>query len=273
MSSPPTRPSILLFFLASLVLPLVGADEKSYVFKAGDGVSLKVYNEPDLATETRILKSGEVSFPLIGKVILEGLSVTEGAAKIYELYNKDYLVKPKLTLTVSEYAPEYVDVLGAVETAGRVKLPAMGKLDLASVFAMVGGFTEEADRNAITVMSAAGEVKRYSGTQAAEAALQRVILAAGDRVIVGKSAYIGRTFTVLGEVKKEGPLAFPLNGKLDLVTAIALAGGLTDLANQKKVTVRRGKETVPIDYQALSRTGRSFVMQPGDIVTVARRIF
>ncbi len=273
MSSPPTRPSILLFFVASLVLPLVGADEKSYVFKAGDGVSLKVYNEPDLATETRILKSGEVSFPLIGKVILEGLSVTEGTAKIYELYNKDYLVKPKLTLTVSEYAPEYVDVLGAVQTAGRVKLPAMGKLDLASVFAMVGGFTEEADRNAITVMSAAGEVKRYSGTQAAEAALQRVILAAGDRVIVGKSAYIGRTFTVLGEVKKEGPLAFPLNGKLDLVTAIALAGGLTDLANQKKVTVRRGKETIPLDYQALSREGRVFAIQPEDIVTVARRIF
>ena len=50
MSSPPTRPSIFLFFLSSLVLPLVGADEKGYVFKAGDGVSLKVYNEPDLAT-------------------------------------------------------------------------------------------------------------------------------------------------------------------------------------------------------------------------------
>ena len=273
MSSPPTRPSILLFFLASLVLPLVGADEKGYVFKAGDGVSLKVYNEPDLATETRILKSGEVSFPLIGKVILEGLSVTEGTAIIYELYNKDYLVKPKLTLTVSEYAPEYIDVLGAVQTAGRVKLPAVGQLDLASVIAMVGGFTEEADRSSITVMSAAGEVKRYSGTQAAEAALQRVILAAGDRVIVGKSAYIGRTFTVLGEVKKEGPLAFPLNGKLDLVTAIALAGGLTDLAKQNKVTVRRGKETVLIDYEALSRAGRSFAMQPGDIVTVPRRIF
>ncbi|MDP6208512.1 MAG: polysaccharide biosynthesis/export family protein, partial [Roseibacillus sp.] len=88
--------------MASLIVPLFGADKKSYVFKAGDGVSLEVYNEPDLATETRILKSGEVSFPLIGKVILEGLSVTEGVAKIYELYNKDYLVKPKLTLTVTE---------------------------------------------------------------------------------------------------------------------------------------------------------------------------
>jgi len=273
MSSPQTGQSILLFLVASLVVPLVGADEKSYVFKAGDGVLLEVYNEPDLATETRILKSGEVSFPLIGKIILEGLSVTEGIEKIYELYNKDYLVKPKLTLTVTEYAPEYVDVLGAVKTTGRIKLPSVGQLDLASVVAMAGGFTEEAVRNAITVMSVAGEVKRYSGAQTATAVLQRVILKAGDRVIVGQSAFIKSTFTVLGEVGKEGPLAFPLDGELDLVTAIALAGGLTELAKQNKVTVRRGKETILLDYQALSQAGRTFAIQPGDVVTVARRIF
>ena len=273
MSSPQTRPSILLLFLASLLPSLVGEEEKSYVFKAGDGVALEVYNEPDLATETRILKSGEVSFPLIGKVILEGLSVTEGVAKIYELYNKDYLVKPKLTLTVTEYAPEYIDVIGAVKTPGRIKLPMVGQLDLASVVAMAGGLTEEAVRNSITVMSVTGEVKRYSGAQTATEVLQRVTLGAGDRVIVGQSAFIKSTFTVLGEVEKEGPLPFPLDGELDLVTAIALAGGLTDLAQPKKVMVRRGKETVLIDYQALSRGGRSFPMQPGDIVTVPRRLF
>ena len=95
----------------------------------------------------------------------------------------------------------------------------------------------------------------------------------GDRVIVGKSAFFDRTFTVLGEVKVEGPFDFPLDGKLDLVAAIVLAGGLTDLANPKKVTVRRGDEVVQLDYQALSRGGRSYPLRPGDIVSVARRIF
>ena len=84
---------------------------------------------------------------------------------------------------------------------------------------------------------------------------------------------MGRTFTVLGEVKSEGPYPFPLNGKLDLVAAIAAAGGLTDLANPKKVTLRRGNQTTQIDYQSLSREGRFLPLRSGDIIFVARRIF
>ena len=143
----------------------------------------------------------------------------------------------------------------------------------AVVFAMAGGFTPEADPNLVTVMKADGEVQKYNGTQASEAALQRVFLSSGDRVIVGKSVFVGRTFTVLGEVKSEGPYPFPLDGKLDLVAAIAAAGGLTDLANPKKVTLRRDGQTSQIDYQSLSRAGKSISIRSGDIIFVARRIF
>ncbi len=264
--------------LLALLLPFGGArgDEdtrKDYVLKVGDGVALRVFNEPDLDTDTRILKTGEISIPLLGSVRIEGMTVDAATDRIYELYNADYLVEPKLTLSITEYAPEYVDILGEVKKAGRVRIPATGRLDLASLFAMAGGFTPEADRNLVTVMKADGSVQKYNGTQASESVLQRVFLSSGDRVIVGKSAFVGRTFTMLGEVKSEGPYPFPLDGKLDLVAAIAAAGGLTDLANPKKVTLRRGSQTTQIDYQALSREGRSLPIRSGDIIFVARRIF
>ena len=264
--------------LLALLLPFGGlrGDEdarKDYVLKVGDGVALRVFNEPDLDTDTRILKTGEISIPLLGSVRIEGMTVDAATDRIYQLYNADYLVEPKLTLSITEYAPEYVDILGEVKKAGRVRIPATGRLDLASLFAMAGGFTPEADRNLVTVMKADGAVQKYNGTQASEAALQRVFLSSGDRVIVGKSVFVGRTFTVLGEVKSEGPYPFPLNGKLDLVAAIAAAGGLTDLANPKKVTLRRGNQTTRIDYQALSREGRFLSLRSGDIIFVARRIF
>lgn len=264
--------------LLALLLPLGGlrGDEdarKDYVLKVGDGVALRVFNEPDLDTDTRILKTGEISIPLLGSVRIEGMTVDAATNRIYQLYNADYLVEPKLTLSITEYAPEYVDILGEVKKAGRVRIPATGRLDLASLFAMAGGFTPEADRNLVTVMKADGAVQKYNGTQASEAALQRVFLSSGDRVIVGKSVFVGRTFTVLGEVKSEGPYPFPLNGKLDLVAAIAAAGGLTDLANPKKVTLRRGNQTTQIDYQSLSREGRFLPLRSGDIIFVARRIF
>ena len=246
---------------------------EGYILKAGDGIALRVFNEPDLDTDTRILKTGEVSIPLLGSVRIGGMTLDEATARIYKLYNVDYLVEPKLNLTVTDYAPEFVDILGEVRNAGRVKIPAMGRLDLASLFAMAGGFTKEADRNLVTVMKADGKVRKYNGLQASEAALQRVILSAGDRVIVGKSVFVGRTFTVLGEVKAEGPYPFPLDGRLDLVAAIAAAGGLTDLANARKVTLRREDQSTQIDYLNLSREGKSVAIRSGDIIFVARRIF
>ena len=256
------------------LLPAAGwANDENYILKAGDGLMMKVFNEAELETETRILRTGEVSFPLIGSLKLEGLTVQEAVGKIYELYNADYLVEPKITLSVTDYAPEYVDVLGEVKTAGRVRIPSGGRLDLASLFAMAGGFTEEADRNRITVIKGDGQVLKYNGSQASEASLQRVLLSPSDRVIVGKSAFVGRTFTILGEVKAEGPYPFPLNGRLDIVAAMAAAGGLTELANAKKVTVRRGEQTIELDYQSLSREGQKFAIQPGDIISIARRIF
>ena len=267
---------LIIVSVVSLIAAKADCQEKarsSYVLKPGDGLSLKVYNEPDLDTEVAILKTGEVSFPLIGRVKVEGLTVGEASTRVYELYDADYLVDPKLTLTITEYAPEFVDILGEVKNAGRVKMPASGQLDLASLFAMAGGFTEEADKKSITVLRASGEVVKHSAQENSRASLQRIGLSPGDRVIVGKSAFFDRTFTVLGEVKVEGPFPFPLDGKLDLVAAIALAGGLTDLANPKKVTVRRGDEVVQLDYQALSRGGRSYPLRPGDIVSIARRIF
>ena len=258
------------------VLVLTGqalADDENYILKPGDGLMMKVFNEAELDTETRILRTGEVSFPLIGSIRVEGLTVPEAVARVFELYNADYLVEPKITLTVTDYAPEYVDVLGEVKTAGRVRIPSGGRLDLASLFAMAGGFTEEADRNRITVMKADGKVLKYNGSQASEASLQRVVLSPSDRVIVGKSSFVGRTFTILGEVKAEGPYPFPLNGRLDIVAAMAAAGGLTELANPKKVTVRRAERTIQLDYQSLSREGRKFAIEPGDIISIARRIF
>ena len=59
----------------------------------------------------------------------------------------------------------------------------------------------------------------------------------------------------------------------EVAAAMAAAGGLTELANPKKVTVRRGGKTIELDYQSLSREGQKFAIQPGDIISIARRIF
>ena len=264
---------LVLFVLASVAAVGAEKEDATYILRPNDTIRLAVYEEADLSVQVRILKTGQASFPLIGSVEVGGLSVVAAAAKIRELYAKDYLVDPKLTLTVDEYATEFISVIGAVKNPGQIPMPVSGRLDLASAMATAGGLAENADANSIQLVRASGTTSNFSMSSIGGAS-GRVQLEAGDRLIVNQSAYVGKTITVLGQVAKPGPLAFPLNGRLDLVNAIAMAGGLTELANPKKVTISRKGNATIVDFKAISQRGdRPFLLQPDDVVTVAERLF
>ena len=250
------------------------AQDTTYTLRANDVIRLDVYQEPDLSGAVRILMTGHASFPLIGSIEIAGLSVSAAADKIRELYAKDYLVDPKLTLTVQDYATDYIPVTGAVPSPGQMPLPVSGHIDLAAAMAAAGGLAETADANSILLVRANGENSTFSMASIVNGAQGRTRLEAGDRIIVNQSAYVGKSVTVLGQVGRQGPLPFPVNGRLDLVSAIAYAGGLTDLANPKKITVNRKGRIILLDYREISQRGdKPFLLQPDDIVNVPERLF
>jgi polysaccharide export outer membrane protein len=249
-------------------------DDASYILRPNDLIRLDVYQEPDLSGAVRILKTGEASFPLIGSVKLAGISVAAAAEKIRALFAADYLVDPKLTLSVQDYATEYISVIGAVRTPGQIPIPVAGNIDLGAAMATVGGLADTADANSIDLVRADGSKATYSYSSIINGPNGRTQLRAGDRIIVKQSQFVGKTVTVLGQVGRQGPIAFPLNGRLDLVTAIAAAGGLGPLAQPKKVSINRGGNVITVDYREISeRANQPYLLQPGDIITVPERIF
>ena len=246
----------------------------TYVLRPNDMIRLDVYEESDLSTSVQILKTGQAAFPLIGSVEISGLSVSAATAKIRELYAKDYLVDPKITLSISNYATEYISVIGSVRSPGQIPIPLSGKLDLATAMATCGGPSESADANRILLVRASGATATYAMTAITSGASGRVELVSGDRIIVNQSDFVGKSITVLGQVGRQGPMAFPVTGKLDLVQAIAFAGGLTQLANPKKVSINRKGTVTVVDYKEISQRGdRPYPLLPDDIVIVAERIF
>lgn len=268
------RPLALLLMMATLAPAAEETKDSSYVLRPNDTIRIEVYEEPDLSGSVRILKTGDASFPLIGSLQLSGLSVDAAAKKIRDLYAKDYLVDPKLMLTVQDYATNFITVIGAVRSPGQVPIPVVGEVDLATAMAAAGGLNEIADAGGIQLVRASGATSRHNISDIQTGASGRISLAAGDRIIVNQSPYVGKTITVLGEVGRPGPLAFPVNGRLDLVSAIAMAGGLTKLANEKKVTINRKGTAVVVDYREISQRGdRPYMLLPEDIVTVAERFF
>ncbi|MBV8101142.1 MAG: polysaccharide export protein [Verrucomicrobia bacterium] len=118
-------------------------------------------------------------------------------------------------------------------------------------------------------------------TQAASTIRERLLKGylRNPQVRVNVIQYANRRITVLGQVQKPGSYILPSEERVDLLQAIAMAGGFTRLADEGKVLVRRninGAETI-IKVNAHAETKNSssqlFEVQPDDKITVGERIF
>jgi polysaccharide export outer membrane protein len=160
--------------------PLPAPSGGPYLLGAGDTLTIRVYDQPQLSGDFLIDDSGMIDFPLLGLV------------------------------------------------------PAGGRSTDALVAAITGGLQA---RQLILQPSVAAEVSRY------------------------------RPFYILGEVNTPGQ--YPYRPRMTVLTAISIAGGFTDRAEQDYVGVTRDTGGGPVQYRA-----RNFALaEPGDVITVFERRF
>jgi polysaccharide export outer membrane protein len=92
--------------------------------------------------------------------------------------------------------------------------------------------------------------------------------------------YSQRTVQVLGAVNSPGAIALPPEQQIDIVEAIARAGGHARIADLRKVRLKRlaadGKTEnviiVNVDEMMKGATGERLIMQKGDVISVPERI-
>lgn len=129
---------------------------------------------------------------------------------------------------------------------------------------------------------------RLSGLTLTQATARVTELYARDYLVNPKVnvmlvSYAKRRFTVLGQVNRPGSFEMPDGspGGIDLLEAVAMAGGYTRIAAPERITVRRqganGDEILKVDGKRLARgTGGAtsgFKVLPGDTITVGESIF
>ena len=161
-----------------------------YVLSANDQVAVEVFGEDDLRTNGRLNGEGNLSVPLLGSIHLAGLTLSQAASRLTELYGKDYLVNPKVNVSLIGYAH--------------------------------------------------------------------------------------RRFTMLGQINRPGSYEMPDGSPqgIELLEAIAMAGGYTRIAAPEKVSIKRGKELIRVDAKRQARGGHdAFTVLPGDTITVGESIF
>jgi len=118
-----------------------------YVLLPQDMLRVLVFQEEDINRqgEVRISQEHTISLPLIGTISLKGKTVRQAEEMIRELYNRDYLVNPGVTVTVTKYAERSVNVLGAVNNAGRIFFPPERGLTIVDAISLAGGFSRLAN--------------------------------------------------------------------------------------------------------------------------------
>jgi len=166
-----------------------------YVLRTNDQVAVEVFGEEDLRTSTRLNGEGNLSLPLLGSVHLAGLTLAQAAAKITELYGRDYLVNPRVNVTLVGYAKRRFTILGQVSRPGSYEMPegSPDGVDLLEAIAMAGGYTRIAapERVSVRRRSAKGEdeILRVDAKRLAKRGGENFQVRPGDTVTVAESLF------------------------------------------------------------------------------------
>ena len=114
-------------------------------------MQVKVYQEDDLMSVSRIGREGTIVMPLLGSVKVMSNTLETATVIIRDLLAKDYLVDPQVTLNVTEFAKRRFTVLGQVQHPSTYDMPADESVSLLQAIATAGGYTRIGNPRKITV--------------------------------------------------------------------------------------------------------------------------
>lgn len=111
---------------------------KDYRVGPNDLIDIEVYDLDNSKRTFRVNSAGTITLPLIGPVIVGGLTAQEVEARIADRYREKYLQNPQVSIFIKEFATERLTVEGAVARPGM--FPLTGQMTLLRALALAGGF-------------------------------------------------------------------------------------------------------------------------------------
>lgn len=243
-------------------LNVATADQASYVLGAGDVLKISVYNNPDLSLEARITESGSISFPLVGEVLVGGMTAVKAEKTIATLLQEGGFIKePQVNILVVQFQSKLISVLGSVYKPGRYPLDRA--TNLSDLLAQVGGITPDGSE-IVTVVTGSGKVQYDLHDIIGGDATKNIALTGGETIYVPRIpvAYI------YGEVQR--PSSFRVERDMTVVQALALGGGPTMRGTQRDIQLyRRNVENIVVKIPV----ELTDAVEQGDVLYVQESLF
>jgi polysaccharide export outer membrane protein len=228
-----------------------------------DSVSIKVVNQPDMDTTTRVETDGTISFPYVGRIRAAGLSEDQLARTIErQLAARQIVTEPHVLVEISTFGTQ-------ASVQGQVGVPGVYTLDrptnLTQLLSRAGGLRDAALGGTITVRRGA-TIRKFESkeVQAGRGPGADFRIANNDEVFVDLAPF----YYLYGYVNKAGE--YPLLRPLTVEQAISIGGGLALLGSEWRIRIKR-----------MSGNGQTYEVpaslddqvEAGDTIVVSERIF
>jgi polysaccharide export outer membrane protein len=285
----------LLIVAVSILAPVFGASSPavsagapvSYMLGPDDQISIRVLDADEISPQpVRIDAQGNISLPLAGRVPVAGLTVEQLEAEITKRL-KNYLLKPTVSVTITEFRSQPISILGAVNRPGVHQL--QGHKNLFEALALAEGLRTDAGGEIVItrrkewgVIPLPGAVEEEGGAfsvakvsvksvMGAKNPNQNIDMRPNDVISVPKAEMI----YVVGSVRRPGGFVLSEKETLSVLQALSLAEGLDRAAAAKNATILRAvpgstqHSELPVNVQKIL-TGKSADMplQANDVLFI-----
>ncbi len=234
-------------------------------------LSVNVLDDTDFQGTFRIDQDGDITLPVLGNLHVAGETAAEVRIQLRKRLLDDLiLTDPLVEVSILEYSPPQVTIVGEVASPG--KYPLLAPHKLVDVLALAGGPTTAAGNEVqITPDSDGSEPMLVHYSKAtAPADVAKVMVKPGDTVQVKRAGIV----YVLGAVNRPGGYVMQEEGTLNVLQAMSLANGTSQLAKTGTVYVlRRNADGTVVDialaYKEITQGKRAnFQLHATDILYV-----
>lgn len=242
-------------------------DILDYPLGPGDIVRVQVFQNPELATETRVSENGSITFPLVGTVEVGGLAIAAAERKVAAaLKNGGFVRQPQVNIIILQMRGNQVSVLGQVNRPGRFPLETLSRVS--DMLAAAGGVAPTGDDFAIVTGLREGKPFRkvidIPALYLTEKSNEDILLSGGDTIYIHRAP----VFYIYGEAQRPG--AYRIERGMTVMQALAQGGGPTPRGSEWWLRLHRTNAEGVVERLSPEMTDS---VQPNDIIYVRESFF
>jgi polysaccharide biosynthesis/export protein len=286
-------------------------NQNQTLLKSGDRINITVLGFPDLSEEKIISSDGTIQLPMVGNVLVNGLTPAQATERLMELLHP-YVRRPQVSVSLLGIRPLLISVTGEVRRPGPLVVrPPESEIASSTQFTdvtegevytlsyalvLAGGLTPNADLRKIVIrrrspaQSLVAQADQteiqvnlweilQSGSLASDLRLQdgdeiivpTAVLTSADQQQLLSSSLAPSEISIQVAGEVNRPGQIVIAPSADVSAAIGAAGGITTTGARSKIRLLRMAPNGQLEEQTFRFGEASVTLQEGDVIVVERK--